>query len=64
MGTVLEFLRGKKTYIIAAAIIVVTALKSYGVDIPDEVWAVLAALGLGFIRAGVKKTEDAVDLIE
>ena len=63
MGKVLEMLRGKKTYVIAAtAIIIVVAEKVIGVDIPgvevgDNALAfVLGALGLGALRSGVNTT--------
>ena len=54
---ILDWLDGKKTYIIAVAIGVVAALQYLGVEIPEVVYAILAALGLGFLRKGVKKAE-------
>ena len=52
------FVKGKKTYAIAIVLLVATVLKSNGVDIPEEAWSVLAALGLAFLRAGVKKVDE------
>ena len=56
MTKLLEWLDGKKTYAIVFAVATIAVLNWYGVEIPEYVWAVLAALGLGFLRAGVKKT--------
>ena len=50
---VVKWLRGKKTYAIAAAIIVVAGLNEYGIAVPEYAWTMLAALGLAFLRAGV-----------
>lgn len=55
MSKFLEFLKGKKTYIVAAGVIAVALLRHYGVVIPEYVWPVLGALGLGALRAGVDK---------
>ena len=57
MDKVLKFLDGKKTYCIAGAIVVCGILSAYGVEIPEYVWAALGALGLGWLRSGVKKAE-------
>ena len=58
MEAILGFLKGKKTYLVAATLVIMAALKAKGIEIPEEAWAVLAALGLGFIRAAVKKVEE------
>ena len=52
-----EWLEGKRTYLTAAAILVCGILSWRGVVIPEYIWAALAALGLGFLRAGVRKAE-------
>jgi hypothetical protein len=49
------WLDGKRTYLVAGAILLCGILSSCGVEIPEFVWAALAALGLGFVRAGIKK---------
>ena len=62
MGGVLEWLRGKKTYII-----VITAF-IFNIGVMAGVWAldsqlweiinyILGFLGIGAVRAGIKKTE-------
>jgi hypothetical protein len=50
----LEFLKGKKTYITAAIIALVGFLQAVGVVIPEYVFAILAAFGITFIRAAIK----------
>lgn len=50
----LKWLQGKKTYLAAGAILTCGILAAYGVGIPEYIWATLAALGLGFLRAGIK----------
>ncbi len=57
METVWNWLKGKKTYGIAVLVAAVAILRWRGVEIPEYVWGALAALGLGFLRAGVKKVE-------
>lgn len=49
------FLEGKKTYIVAAVTIALAVADALGYQIPEAVYAVLAALGLGTLRAGVAK---------
>lgn len=60
MEAVLKFGAGYRTYIIAATLIlVVTVEKGLGIDVPgvdvsgDWLTHILAALGLGALRAGV-----------
>lgn len=48
-------LAGWKTYLVAVATIAVAVAKAVGYDIPEEVWAVLGALGLAGLRDGMKK---------
>lgn len=55
-----EFLKGKKTYIIAAITFVVGGLQATGTEIPEWVWPLLAALGITFVRTGIK---DATKLL-
>jgi len=54
---VLAWMNGRKTYCTAAAIIACGVLRGAGVEIPEYVWAALAAMGLAWLRAGVKKAE-------
>lgn len=62
MNKVLEFLNGKKTYIVAALF----AIWNFGIEtnlwvVDNQIWMVvnyiLGALGLGFMRAAIKKVE-------
>jgi hypothetical protein len=52
-----ELLDGRKTYLTALVVLVVGILHACGVEVPSYVWASLAALGMGFLRAAVKKAE-------
>jgi len=56
-AAIAKWLDGKRTYLMAATILVCGILAAYGIEIPEYVWAALAALGLGFLRAAVKKAE-------
>jgi hypothetical protein len=59
----IEWLQGKKTYIVVIIGVVITLLKSFGV-IPeaeiDNIWEVIEQLalwlGIGALRAGVAKS--------
>jgi len=50
-----KWLQGKKTYIIAILVGVGAALQAMGVSIPEYVYILLAALGLGAVRSGITK---------
>lgn len=50
-----KWLQGKKTYLVVAVTFVVGGLLACGVRIPEWVWALLGAAGLGSLRAGVEK---------
>ncbi len=59
MGDVLEFLKGKKTYVLAVAGAVVMGLWMAGVLDQEAADALLAMLGFGSIaalRAGIQKS--------
>ena len=56
-NAVVRWLDGKRTYLTAVTILTAGILAACGVQVPEFVWAALAALGLGFLRAGVKKAE-------
>ncbi len=53
--TLLEWLKGKKTYLTVGAILACGVLGELGVEIPPYVWAALAAAGLGFLRSAVNE---------
>ena len=53
-----QFIRGKKTYIVAGIMVLVTGLKAFGIieqSTYEAVMGVMAALGFGALRAGVEK---------
>lgn len=52
-NAIVRWIKGKRTYAVALAIIACGVLDSQGVRVPLYVWAALAAFGLGFLRAGV-----------
>ena len=56
MQTILALLQGKKTYIVAAIAASTAAAQALGVPIPDFVYTIEAALGLGALRVAVTKT--------
>lgn len=58
----MQFLEGKKSYIIAAMVLLMVAVeKGLGIDVPgvvvDDNWMLVVAnaLGLGSLRAGISK---------
>lgn len=53
MEGILNWLSGKKTYLIAATVAVLGGLTAWGYEIPEFVWYILGALGLGTLRAGI-----------
>jgi hypothetical protein len=55
MDKLLALLEGKKTYITAALIGIGAAATALGYTIPEWVWIALSAVGLGSVRAAIKK---------
>lgn len=53
MGKLFSFWSGNKTYFIAIIGAVLGILTSQGVEIPEWVWMVGGALGLGTLRAAI-----------
>jgi hypothetical protein len=51
---ILAWFNGKKTYITAAVAAVCAVLQANGVMIPEWVYALLAAVGITFVRAAIK----------
>ena len=49
----IDWLAGKKTYIIAVIVAGLAVANYYGVAIPEYVWLILNAAGLGAIRASM-----------
>lgn len=52
---VMSAIEGKKTYIIAGVTFILGGLQAIGYPVPEYVYAILGALGLGALRAGVSK---------
>lgn len=57
MNTIRDWLKGKKSYIVAAGIFIVGGLRASGVEIPEWIFGALAAAGLAAIRAGIQKAK-------
>jgi hypothetical protein len=55
MDKLLAFINGKKTYITAVLIGLGACATALGYVIPEWVWALLGAIGLGSVRAAIKK---------
>lgn len=51
----MTFLEGKKTYIVSAVTIALAVAQALGYVIPEYVYALLGALGLGTLRVAVTK---------
>ena len=61
MDKFLELVKGKKTYITAIVLVVLGCLEGLNVFVvPEWAWAVSGALGLTFLRAGVKDVSNTV----
>ena len=56
MQSMLSLFEGKKTYIVAIVAAVTAAAQALGIPIPDFVYALEAALGLGALRVAITKT--------
>lgn len=57
MNKILEVLNGKKTYIVIALAMVTAGLQAYGIVIPEWVYALEAAAGIGTLRIAISKGE-------
>lgn len=53
MTKLFDFIKGKKSYIIAFLTALVGLLEAFGVSIPAFLWPLLTALGIASIRHGV-----------
>ena len=61
MNGIRNWLKGKKTYIIAVLTIAGGVAQAFGVPIPAVLYPIALALGLGSLRAGVDKTAAVVE---
>ena len=50
-----KFLEGKKTYITAIAVVILTLANLSGYTVDPWIWKLLGAIGMGSIRAAWKK---------
>lgn len=50
---ILKWLQGKRTYVVAVATFIVGGIQAFGIPIAPWVYPLLAAAGLGGLRAGV-----------
>jgi hypothetical protein len=57
MQKLIEFLKGKKTYIIALVAAGIAFAQAMGWPIPEYVYVILGACGLASVRAAVQKVE-------
>ena len=57
MNAILAALDGKKTYIIAAGIAIGSAAQYLGYQIPEWVWMLANAAGVGTIRSAIGKAQ-------
>ena len=57
MSAITDFLAGKKTYIIALGVGLAAAAQYLGYPIPEWGFTILGGLGLGAVRAAIKKGE-------
>jgi hypothetical protein len=54
LTNIIEWLKGKKAYIVAIITAVCAGLTAIGVVIPEWVYMLLAAAGIGAVRAAIK----------
>ena len=55
MNKIVEFLTGKKTYIVCILTGVFAGLEAYGIHVPEYIYAGLAAAGFATLRVAVGK---------
>lgn len=56
LSTIMTFLQGKKTYIVAGICAATAAAQALGYTVPDWIYAVEGAFGLGALRVAVTKS--------
>ena len=57
MKKIMDYLQGKKTYIVAILTAIFIILNAFDVVIPEYIWQLLAVAGLGAVRSALKKLE-------
>jgi hypothetical protein len=61
MSTILTFISGKKTYVIAVVAALTAAAQALGYDIPSWVYVIEGAVGLGAVRVAISKSNAPYD---
>lgn len=61
MNGLTEFLKGKKTYIVAIVTVGLGVAQAFGLPIAPWVYPLMGAFGLGTLRAGVNKVSQGID---
>ncbi len=56
MKAILAAIDGKKTYIVAGLIGLGATAQALGYHIPERIWQLLGAAGLGTVRSALNKT--------
>ena len=54
----MEWLEGKRTYLVAFVAAAVGLAQAFGVEIPEWLGYILGALGISTLRAGIAKDAD------
>lgn len=57
MTKIFNFLNGKKTYLVALVAAATAAAQAFGYMVPEWLYAVEGALGLGAVRVAVSKSK-------
>ena len=57
MSKLLEWFKGKKAYIAMVALFIMGGLQANGIEMPEWIFPIIAGLGLGTLRAAIKKVE-------
>jgi 4-hydroxybenzoate polyprenyltransferase len=52
--------QGYRTYLVAGVMAALAVAMALGVTVPEEIWALLAAIGLGTLRNAVEATKQEV----
>jgi len=62
MNKLLVILKGKKTYITIALMMIIGVMEGLDIyEIPMQVWLFLSLIGLGFIKAGSNRIEQIIE---
>lgn len=56
LNKAVDWLAGKKTFIVAGITFILGGLMAVGVEVPEFVWVLLGATGLGSVRDAIRKS--------